>query len=155
MLSILFCSQFCRALFNGTGTRVWKPSDCESHKKNTLRVTSNLLELEILPATEPWQDEQLRAAIRVLDRTDDESKEIRALRRESLRRLRYLNTEAATRELARRYPGRDDEAESTSITCWAFGANRSSSASGPDPRANSRAPARRINTVSRRTTIGT
>jgi hypothetical protein len=93
--------------FYSTSARVWKPNVFPKGN-NELRVTSNLLELEILPATTQWRDEQLRAAVRVLDRPDDNTQKHRSLRREALRRLRYLGTEAATRELARRYPGRDE-----------------------------------------------
>ncbi|MBC8869340.1 MAG: hypothetical protein H8E44_07970 [Planctomycetes bacterium] len=93
--------------FYSVSARVWKPNVWPSGN-NELRLTSNVLELEIIPVTGQWQDEQLRMAVEVLDRQADETKEHRALRREALRRLRYLDTEAATRELARRHPGRNE-----------------------------------------------
>jgi hypothetical protein len=94
--------------FYCTGSRVWKAGEDRSRGNNTLRLTSNLLELEILPAAARWQHEQVRTAVRVLDHADADTREHRAARREALRRLRYLATEAAIRELARRYPGRND-----------------------------------------------
>ena len=93
--------------FYSTSARVWKPNVWPTGN-NELRLTSNLLELEIIPATGQWQDEQFRMAVEVLDRQADETKEHQTLRREALRRLRYLDTEAATRELARRHPGRNE-----------------------------------------------
>ncbi len=96
-----------RYRFYSESARVWKPR-VSANDDNDLRVTSNLLELEITPATPEWQEEQLRQAIAVLDRPDDTTDDYRLLRREALRRLRYLDTEAATRELARRLSGRDE-----------------------------------------------
>jgi len=94
--------------FYSTSARVWRPK-FSPPRNNDLRLTSNLLELEILPVTSQWQDEQLRMAVEVLDRQSDDTQEHGALRREALRRLRYLDTEAATRELARRHPGRNKD----------------------------------------------
>ena len=96
-----------RYRFYSDSARVWKPKD-SPNDDNELRVTSNLLELEIVPATPEWQDKQLRQAVAVLDRPDDTTDDYRLLRREALRQLRYLDTEAATRELARRLSGRDE-----------------------------------------------
>lgn len=96
--------------FYSTSARVWKPNVYPSGD-NELRLTSNLLELEIVPSTAEWQAEQVRAAVEALDRQIDKTKEQPALRREALRRLRYLDTEAATRELARRQPGLNEGEE--------------------------------------------
>ncbi len=93
--------------FFSESARVWSPNVWPKGD-NELRVTSNLLELEIVPATVEWQDEQLRQAVAVLDLPGDMTVERCGLRREALRRLRYLDTEAATRELARRQSGRDE-----------------------------------------------
>jgi len=95
-----------RYRFYSTSARVWRRKSSPP-RNNDLRLTSNLLELEILGVSSQWQDEQFRMAVAVLDRQSDDTQEHGALRREALRRLRYLDTEAATRELARRYPGRD------------------------------------------------
>gem|GEM_PF-1536400 len=94
--------------FYGSSARVWKPK-IYPHGDNELRLTSNMLELEITPATAEWQDDQLRAAMAILNRAAEKTDAHQALRREALRRLRYLDTEAATRELARRQTGGDDE----------------------------------------------
>ncbi|MCL4204806.1 MAG: hypothetical protein KJ000_20195 [Pirellulaceae bacterium] len=93
--------------FYSTSARVWRP-EFSPPRNNDLRLTSNLVELEIIPATSQWQDEELRMAVEVLDRHSQETEEHRALRREALRRLRYLDIEAAIRELARRHPGRNE-----------------------------------------------
>ncbi|HLM56941.1 MAG TPA: hypothetical protein VK422_12555, partial [Pyrinomonadaceae bacterium] len=65
-------------------------------------VTSNVVEFEILPADPAWSKRALAEAVRVLD-----SKGAGANHRAACRVLRFLNTEAATRELARHF--REDE----------------------------------------------
>ena len=97
--------------FHSESARIWKPgvSPNDDRDVNDLRVTSNLLELEIVPATPEWQNEQIRQAVALLDRPDSSTDEHRPQRREAIRRLRYLDTEAATRELARRRVGRAAE----------------------------------------------
>ncbi|HEY5315618.1 MAG TPA: hypothetical protein VIK18_24010, partial [Pirellulales bacterium] len=91
-----------------TSARVWKPKVWPSGD-NRLRETSNLLELEITAATADWQDRQFHMAVAALDRPAENTDQGRALRREALRRLRYLDNEAATRELALRQTGGGDE----------------------------------------------
>jgi hypothetical protein len=91
-----------------TSARVWKPNVWPAGD-NQLRETSNRLELEIIAATADWQERQFHMAVAALDRPAENTDRGRALRREALRRLRYLDTEAATRELVRRQTGCDDE----------------------------------------------
>lgn len=71
----------------------------------TTPVTSNVVEFEILPADPAWSKRALAEAARALD-----SKDAGAGRRAACRVMRFLNTEAATRELVRRL--RDEDSQS-------------------------------------------
>ena len=75
----------------GSSARVWRPN-IWPQGNNDLRTASNVLTLEIIPATDSWRDEQFRAAVKVLEQSDD-----RAERRLALRRLRFLDTEPSAR----------------------------------------------------------
>ncbi|HEV2862267.1 MAG TPA: hypothetical protein VGX48_14750 [Pyrinomonadaceae bacterium] len=65
--------------------------------EETTPVTSNVVEFEILPADPAWSKRALAEAAKVLD-----SKDAAADHRAACRVMRFLNTEAATRELVRR-----------------------------------------------------
>jgi hypothetical protein len=67
------------------------------------------VEIEITPASAEWQEEQLQKAAQVLDLPEDQTATSKSKRLEALQRLRYLDTEAATRELAGRYSGDEHE----------------------------------------------
>jgi len=64
---------------------------------------SNEIEFQVVPATPEWQAEQLTRAVAVLDadHTKDTPSEID--RRNAVRVLRFLGSEASTRQLARRF----------------------------------------------------
>lgn len=70
----------------------------------TTRVTSNAVEFEILPADPAWSKRALAEAVRALG-----SKGAEADRRDACVMLRFLDTEAATRELVRRLRGDDSQ----------------------------------------------
>jgi hypothetical protein len=83
--------------------RVSRPRDPEEDTPNnnvgeTLR--SNAVEFDVTEADPAWQREQLRAAVAVLDGKPSQDEERRAARV-----LRFLNTQDAARELAKRFWG--------------------------------------------------
>jgi len=65
---------------------------------------SNEVKFQVLPATPEWQAEQLASALAVLDadHTKDTPSEIERTN-QAVRVLRFLGSEASTRELARRF----------------------------------------------------
>jgi len=65
---------------------------------------SNEVKFQVIPATPEWQAEQLASALAVLDgdHTKDTPSDIER-NREAVRVLRFLGSEASTRELARRF----------------------------------------------------
>ena len=68
-------------------------------------VTSNELVLTIVPATQEWQHETLRRALSVLHKENDGKPALAGPldpRHQALKTLRYLGTEEAAREMARR-----------------------------------------------------
>jgi hypothetical protein len=67
-------------------------------------VTSNLLEFEIVPATPPWAEQTLQAAVKVIDGSSDKDKRV-----DACRTLRFLNTEGAAREMIRRFGNNDPD----------------------------------------------
>jgi hypothetical protein len=90
------------------GTRV-KPATKENDKQHSsdsgILVRSNTVEFTVEKADAEWQAEQLRLATRILD-SPGASKEERT---RSARILRFLDSEAAARELARRYWSEEQE----------------------------------------------
>jgi hypothetical protein len=70
----------------------------EDPDRNVAEITSNIIEFEILPRDDEWAELELRAVTRALDSSDPN-----ADRRPLCRRLRFLNTEAAAREMIRRF----------------------------------------------------
>jgi hypothetical protein len=68
-------------------------------------LRSNAVDFEVTSADSPWQSAQLAAAVQTLD-TPDVAKEDR---RQAARVLRFLDSEASTRELANRYRSGSDE----------------------------------------------
>ena len=71
---------------------------------------SNEVEFQVIPATPEWQAEQLASALAVLDahHAKDTSSDIERTK-QALRVLRFLGSEASTRELARRFWFYDQE----------------------------------------------
>lgn len=100
-----------RYRFYSESARIWAPR-VYPHRDNDVRVTSNVVEIEIVAAPVDWQIDQIRRAVEVLDAPapGDKAKQPIHERRRliELRRLRYLDTELATRTLARYETGRDD-----------------------------------------------
>ncbi len=78
-------------------------ADERGHGTVPVTVWSNPIELEVVPATPEWRAAQLEAALRFLDGGDRDRAERGA------RMLRFLGSEAATRELVRRYTGEYDQ----------------------------------------------
>jgi hypothetical protein len=68
-----------------------------------LPVTSNVIEFDIVPADATWAKQTLAQATSVLDSHDR-----RADYRAACRTLRFLGTEDAVREMAKRFDGRDE-----------------------------------------------
>lgn len=79
----------------------------------TTPVTSNVVEFEILPADPAWSKRALAEAVRALDSKDAGDDRAACIM------LRFLNTEAATRELVRRLRG--DESQSGCEAALNFG----------------------------------
>ncbi len=102
--------------FYDESARVWRAeAKKDVNAENDLRIVSNLVEIEITPASTEWQAEQLQKATQVLDLPVDQMAMSKSRRHVALQRLRYLDTEAATRELAGRYSGDDYDPESHEI----------------------------------------
>ncbi len=79
-----------------TAPRVLKKS--ERQLGYGAEVTSNIVEFEILPRDDEWAEQELQAITRLLDSSDPKMD-----RRPVCRRLRFLNTEAASSEMIRRF----------------------------------------------------
>jgi hypothetical protein len=78
-------------------------------------LTSNELQLTIVPAGKSWQESTLKKAVAALDapksaNAKDISVEAKD-RQAALKTLRYLGTVEATKELARRFRGEDSQAD--------------------------------------------
>jgi hypothetical protein len=71
--------------------------------RTPLPVTSNVIEFDIVPADATWAKQTMAQATSVLDSHDR-----RADRRAACRTLRFLGTEDAVREMAKRLDGRDE-----------------------------------------------
>ena len=79
-----------------------------------LAVVSNIIEFEVLPRDESWEQEALREAVLELaasDRAPAHGQEAEAKRESSCRALRFLNTEAAAREMVRLFRETDRQCE--------------------------------------------
>jgi len=68
-------------------------------------VTSNVIELEIVPADPSWSRQALATANAILDRKNNNSEN----RRDACRVLRFLGTKEAVHELVRRFDGADSD----------------------------------------------
>jgi hypothetical protein len=102
--------------FYDESARVWRAeAKKDVDAENDLRIVSNLVEIEITPASIEWQEGQLQKAVQVLDLPTDQTAKGKSRHIEALQRLRYLDTEVATRELAGRYSGSDYDPESHEI----------------------------------------
>jgi hypothetical protein len=83
--------------------RAWRPPDPNeqtSYSRVGEVVRSNTVEIDVNPPYPDWQNEQLRSAIRILA-TAPPADEARS----AARRLRFLNTQDSTRQLARLFWG--------------------------------------------------
>ncbi len=81
--------------------------DATSWHNTNIPLQSNTVEFEVEPADSDWQASQLRSATRILDSPDAKTEE----KKHAARMLRFLDSEASTRELARRYGAVDDPFE--------------------------------------------
>jgi hypothetical protein len=70
---------------------------------NSLSLTSNLVEFEIMPADRAWQAQELGKAVQILA-----AKDPKVERRPACRILRFLGTQGAAQEMIRRYGEPDD-----------------------------------------------
>jgi hypothetical protein len=77
---------------------------------NIAIITSNEIELEVLPADTEWQQRELQRVVQALDHPRIESA-ARGSVGDPLVALRYLGTEAAALELARRLGAGDTNAD--------------------------------------------
>lgn len=88
------------------GHRVSTPTDNNPYGANArpIALRSNEVEFQVIEADPAWQAEQLSAAVQILDSSDtgDEAKH-------AARVLRFLGSEASTRELAHRYWSGNDQ----------------------------------------------
>lgn len=80
--------------------RIYEPSESSPFlvTAHNFAVRSNEVEFQVIPAEPAWQAEQLSAALRAVDSSGDGDEA-----RHAARVLRFLGSEASTRELARRY----------------------------------------------------
>jgi len=82
-----------------SGHRVSLPG--ENPEARPIPLQSNEVEFQVVEASAEWQAEQLSAAMHTLDSADPSSDEAKR----AVKVLRFLGSEASTRELARRYWG--------------------------------------------------
>ncbi|HZS08699.1 MAG TPA: HEAT repeat domain-containing protein [Blastocatellia bacterium] len=87
-----------------TSPRVGRIKAGEQYKVDSLTVTSNVIEFEVLPAEPEWLEKEFQRAVQILD-----DKSNQAVRRDACHILRYLGSEAAAGEMIRRLG--DDDAE--------------------------------------------
>ncbi len=85
-----------------TSPRVYRIQEFVNVKRESLAVTSNLIEFEVVASDPEWASAQFEQALRTLD-----SKEIEAYRAAS-RVLRFLGTKEAIREMVRRLCDQDN-----------------------------------------------
>ena len=84
-----------------TSGRVTDTTAKWSESGNGVEVTSGQIELEIVPATPEWQQNELRCIVHELDSLKRKPED-RGSAADPMAALRYLGSEAAARELARR-----------------------------------------------------
>jgi len=87
-----------------TSHRVGTGYDGETENQSFV-VTSNVIELEIVPADPSWSRQTLAAANAVLDRKSNNSES----HRDACRVLRFLSTKEALHELVKRFDGTDSD----------------------------------------------
>ena len=93
-----------------TSARVWKPESLACGRQPAPgNFESAGVGGSTCGQTADWQDRQLHMAVTALDRPAENTDQGQAGLREVLRRLRYLDTEAATCALARCQTGGNDE----------------------------------------------
>jgi len=83
----------------GNRLKLGKASDPATWNNTIIPLRSNTVEFEVQPADPDWQAAQLAGATRVLDSLDARD----ADKKHAARVLRFLDSEASARELARRY----------------------------------------------------
>ena len=81
--------------------RVWRPPDSSDQPPRIHEtVRSNAVDLDVLPPDAGWQERELRGALEALDAAASPDDQRRASRR-----LRFLNTQESTRQLAKLFEG--------------------------------------------------
>jgi hypothetical protein len=98
--------------------RLWRaPAPTEQTPRVTEVVRSNAVEFDVRPPDLKWQDQQLLSALRALAGPSS-TQEFHS----ATRRLRFLNTEDSTRQLARLYWGlNEQQAEGWDLMLGLFG----------------------------------
>ena len=91
----------------GNRLRLGQERDTTTWQNTIIPLRSNTVEFEVAQADPIWQASQLRSATRVLDSPDAKTEE----KKHAARLLRFLDSEASTQELARRYGPVDDPFE--------------------------------------------
>jgi len=88
------------------GHRVSLPGENSGNPEaRPIPLQSNEVEFQVVEASPEWQAEQLAASVHALDSADPSSEEAK----HAAKILRFLGSEASTRELARRYWGSNDQ----------------------------------------------
>jgi hypothetical protein len=83
----------------GNRLHLGQERDVTTWRSPIIPLRSNTVEFEVEPADRDWQASQLRSATQILDSPDARTEE----KEHAARILRFLGSEASTRELARRY----------------------------------------------------
>jgi len=91
----------------GNRLRLGQERDTTTWQNTIIPLRSNTVEFEVAPADPDWQASKLNSATRILDSPDAKTEE----KKHAARMLRFLGSEASTRELARRYGAVDDPFE--------------------------------------------
>jgi hypothetical protein len=91
----------------GNRLRLGQERDTTTWQNTIIPLRSNTVEFEVAPADPDWQVSQLKSATRILDSPDAKTEE----KKHAARILRFLGSEASTRELARRYGAVEDPFE--------------------------------------------
>jgi hypothetical protein len=91
----------------GNRLHLGQERDTTTWQNTIIPLRSNTVEFEVAPADPDWQASQLRSATRILDSPDAKPEE----KKHAAQMLRFLGSEASTRELARRYGAVDDPFE--------------------------------------------
>ncbi len=129
--------------------RVWRapePLEKQSDARVYVTLRSNPVEIEVRPADPQWRTEQLRSAVEAVawpvSQKEALSKPPSEPRR-AARRLRFLNTEDSTRQLARLFVGlKEQPGVGWDLMCGLYGSPHSKDGDRGDARRTDRSGAR-------------